>query len=76
MILSVPIIFTIVAIVFFAFALHISQYKKRKSGCCGGADIVAVVDQWVTDRFPHLGMGGKMHNRIDPVGGKKLIKKI
>jgi hypothetical protein len=39
--LIIPILFTIVAIVFFAFALHISRYKKRKSGCCGGADIVA-----------------------------------
>jgi len=39
--LIVPIIFTIVAIGFFAFALHISRYKKRKSGCCGGADIAA-----------------------------------
>lgn len=39
--LILPIIFAIVAIVFFAAALHFSQYKKRKSGCCGGADIVA-----------------------------------
>jgi hypothetical protein len=39
--LIVSIIFAIVAIVFFAAALHFSQYIKRKSGCCGGADIVA-----------------------------------
>lgn len=39
--LIIPIIFTIVVIVFFVFALHFSQYKKRKSGCCGGADIDA-----------------------------------
>jgi hypothetical protein len=38
--LIVPIIFTIVAIVFFAFALHISRYKKRKSGCCGGGELL------------------------------------
>ncbi|UCH95929.1 MAG: hypothetical protein JSV88_03540 [Candidatus Aminicenantes bacterium] len=37
--LIIPIIFTIAAVVFFAFALHISKYKKRKSGCCGGVDI-------------------------------------
>jgi hypothetical protein len=39
--LIVPIVFTIAAIGFFAFALQISRYKKRKSGCCGGADIAA-----------------------------------
>jgi hypothetical protein len=39
--LIVLIVFTIVAIAFFAFALHISRYKKRKSGCGGGTDIAA-----------------------------------
>lgn len=39
--LIIPILFTLAAIAFFVFALHISQYKKRKSGCCGGADIIA-----------------------------------
>jgi hypothetical protein len=29
-----------VAIVFFAVALHFSQYKKRKSGCCGGGELL------------------------------------
>jgi hypothetical protein len=38
--LILPIIFTIVAIVFFAVALHFSQYKKRKSGCCGGGELL------------------------------------
>jgi hypothetical protein len=38
--LIIPIIFAIVAIVFFAAALHFSQYKKRKSGCCGGGELL------------------------------------
>jgi hypothetical protein len=38
--LIVPIIFAIVMIVFFAFALYFSQYKKRKSGCCGGGKLL------------------------------------
>jgi len=39
--LIITIIFVVVAIVFFAVALHFSQYKKRKSGCCCGADLTA-----------------------------------
>jgi hypothetical protein len=38
----IPIIITIVALVFMALALHFSKYKKRKgSGCCGGGRITA-----------------------------------
>jgi hypothetical protein len=37
----ITILFTIVAIVLFAFALHFAQYRKRKSGCCGGTAITA-----------------------------------
>lgn len=38
----IPIIITIVAVVFMAAALHFSKYKKRKgSGCCGGGKALA-----------------------------------
>lgn len=40
--LIIPIIITIVAVVFMAAALHFSKYKKRKgSGCCGGGKSLA-----------------------------------
>jgi hypothetical protein len=39
--LLIPVLFAIVAFVLFAAALHFSQYKKRKSGCCGGAALMA-----------------------------------
>ena len=32
----IPILFSIVAMVVMAAALHFSRYKKRGSGCCGG----------------------------------------
>lgn len=32
----IPILFTIIAMVVMAAALHFSRYKKRGSGCCGG----------------------------------------
>jgi hypothetical protein len=36
----VPIIFTIVAMVLMAAALHFAKYKKRKqSGCCGAHEV-------------------------------------
>ncbi|NIM16492.1 MAG: hypothetical protein GTO45_31150 [Candidatus Aminicenantes bacterium] len=38
----IPIIITIVAVVFMAAALHFSKYKKRKgSGCCSGGKALA-----------------------------------
>ena len=39
--LIIPIIFTIVAMVIMAAALHFSKYKKRGSGCCGGGTVSA-----------------------------------
>jgi len=39
--LLIPIIFALVLIGFFVFALHFSKYKKRGSGCgCGGGGAV------------------------------------
>ena len=35
------ILFAIVAFVLFLAALEFSQYRKRKSGCCGGAAFMA-----------------------------------
>ena len=39
--LLIPILFGIAMIVFFAFSLHFSKYKRRKSGCCGGGAVYA-----------------------------------
>jgi hypothetical protein len=38
--LLIPIIFALTAFVLFIAALQFSRYKKRKSGCCGGAAVV------------------------------------
>lgn len=45
----IPIIFTIIAMVVMAAALHFSKYKKRGSGCCGG-DIPANYNGEVCDK--------------------------